>query len=279
MLAAFFGLQAFCHDMHNKHVKLSIDNTTAVAYINHMGGSKSKDCNEQAKQIWDWCIERSIWLSAVHLPGVQNTIADRKSRHFEEGTEWMLDTDVFKILQLQFDPAIDLFASRLNAQLPRYISWKPDPGAEAVDAFSINWGPLNFYAFPPFCLIAKCLQKIIQEEAEGIVIVPKWPTQSWFPQMLSLLVQDPIILPRAESLLTKPMTGEVHPLNSKLFLLACRLSGKPLNTQAYQEKLLTSCCHHGELQPRHSTVSTSTSGFTFALAGKLIVCKQMQMRY
>jgi len=279
MLAAFFGLKSFCSNVQNVHVKLSVDNTTAVAYINHMGGSKSQDCNELAKHIWDWCIERNIWLSVVHLPGVQNIIADRKSRHFEEETEWMLDPQVFQKLQLQFNLAIDLFASRLNTQLPRYISWKPDPGAEAVDALSVDWGSLNFYAFPPFCLIAKCLQKIIQEEAEGVMIVPKWPTQAWFPQMLSMLTQDPITLPRAESLLTKPMTGEIHPLNSKLILLACRLSGKPWNTQAYQEQLLTSCYHHGEVQPRHNTAPTSTSGFTFALEDKLIVCKQMQMKY
>ncbi|XP_072030140.1 uncharacterized protein [Amphiura filiformis] len=44
LLAAFFVLKAFCRNMSNKHVRISIDNTTAVAYIAHMGGSKSQDC-------------------------------------------------------------------------------------------------------------------------------------------------------------------------------------------------------------------------------------------
>ena len=31
---------------------------------------------------------------------------------------------------------VDLFASRLSAQLPRYMTWKPDPGSIATDAVS-----------------------------------------------------------------------------------------------------------------------------------------------
>ena len=55
---------------------------------------------------------------------------------------------------------IDLFASRLNAQLPNYNYWPPDPGSSAVNAFSIPWQSHMFYAFPPFSLIPRCVQKI-----------------------------------------------------------------------------------------------------------------------
>ena len=44
-------------------------------------------------------------------------------------------------------PEIDLFASRLKTQLPGFVSWKPDPESCFVDAFTIDWGRLNFYAF------------------------------------------------------------------------------------------------------------------------------------
>ena len=36
--AALFGLKAFCSEMQNIHVKLELDNTSAIAYINHIGG-------------------------------------------------------------------------------------------------------------------------------------------------------------------------------------------------------------------------------------------------
>ena len=166
-----------------------------------MGGSKSKACNELAKELWAWCITRSIWVTVAHLPGVQNTIADRKSRVFDDSTEWMLNRDIFENLChcLNFDPALDLFASRLNAQVKRYVSWKPDPEAEAVDAFSLYWGELSFYAFPPFCMIGKCIQKIIQDGGEGVLVVPKWPTQAWFSKLLNILVQDPVLLPNQKT--------------------------------------------------------------------------------
>ena len=43
---------------------------------------------------------------------------------------------------------IDLFADRLNCQLPRFCSWKPDPMALATDAFQQNWSTGRNYAFP-----------------------------------------------------------------------------------------------------------------------------------
>ena len=40
LLAAFFALKCFCSHMNNCHIQIQIDNTTALAYINNMGGSK-----------------------------------------------------------------------------------------------------------------------------------------------------------------------------------------------------------------------------------------------
>ena len=47
-------------------------------------------------------------------------------------------------------PDIDLFASKLNAQVETYVSWRPQPMTKFVDAFSIEWSQLSFYAFPAF---------------------------------------------------------------------------------------------------------------------------------
>ena len=81
-------------------------------------------------------IDKGIWLSAAHLPGSQNVQADRASRIFNDQTEWKLDKDIFhRITSQLIKPEVDLFASRLNFELDRYVSWKPDPGALA-------WMPL-----------------------------------------------------------------------------------------------------------------------------------------
>ena len=67
LLAAFFALKCFCKNMQNTHIQLQIDNTTAVAYINNMGGSKSTELDQLAFSVWKWCTTRHIWLSAVHI--------------------------------------------------------------------------------------------------------------------------------------------------------------------------------------------------------------------
>ncbi|KAJ8036645.1 hypothetical protein HOLleu_20684 [Holothuria leucospilota] len=208
LLAAYFALKSFCKAEINIHERLRIDNTTAVAYRNNMGGIKSVACDDLAKELWSWCINRQIWVSAAHLPGDKNVIADRKSRLFRDETEWMLHPQIFDWVYKHLGkPTIDLFATRLNTQLTCYVSRHPDPEAHAVDAFMLDWSSYNFYAFPPFCLIDRCLQKIVEDKAEGVMVVPKWATQSWFPQLLAMLIADPIMLPKNKSMLLLPARG------------------------------------------------------------------------
>ena len=61
-----------------------------------------------------------------------------------------------KILRVFYcEPQIDLFASCLNYQIPKYVSWHSDENAAAIDAFSISWSNLYLYALPLFSLIGE----------------------------------------------------------------------------------------------------------------------------
>jgi hypothetical protein len=40
LLAVYLTLQSFCSSMCNVHIRALIDNTTAVTYVNKMGGMK-----------------------------------------------------------------------------------------------------------------------------------------------------------------------------------------------------------------------------------------------
>ena len=118
---------------------------------------------------------------------------------------------------------IDLFASLVNFQLDQYVAWRPDPGCIAVDAFAQNWETKMFYAFPPFSLVPRCLQKITQDQATGILIAPFWPTQTWFPQILQMVCDQPWILAPSATLLQHPVQLTPHPLakNSSVDGLSC----------------------------------------------------------
>ena len=269
--AAFFALKAFCKHSKNTHVQLQIDNTTAVAYIMHMGGSKSHQLNELAKEMWSWCIQKNIWLSAVHIAGKLNTSADNRSRNFSDKHEWALNKSQFQEIYKAFPELdVDLFASRLNNQLPTYCSWKPDPGCTYVDAFTLNWENLKFFAFPPFSMIPKCVQKISQDKAKGILLVPVWPTQPWFPLVLQLLYRQPWIIGPSPQLLTHVHIREPHPLQKSLRLMVCPLSGTPLHNKTFQQTLPTYSWHHGDEEAKLNTRHMSKNGWHFVIKGKLI---------
>ena len=74
---AFLALQALIKDKRSITVSLNIDNSTAVAYINHQGGTHSPQLLHLALQLWNWCVERHIVLVAHHVPGKSNSLADR----------------------------------------------------------------------------------------------------------------------------------------------------------------------------------------------------------
>ena len=151
---------------------------------------------------------------------------------------------MYSILVEKFGPfCIDLFASRLNYKEPKYVSWKPDPLALFVDAFSRSWNDFNkFYAFPPFSLILSCIHKITTDKARGVLIIPLWPTQSWFPKILGMLVAEPLLLPK--NVLNLPFRpAQTHNLNNSLYLLACPLSGIISETKAFQKHAVDILCH------------------------------------
>ncbi|XP_018367894.1 PREDICTED: uncharacterized protein LOC108764250 [Trachymyrmex cornetzi] len=180
--AAFYALRCFTDGLLNVSILLRIDNTTVIAYINKFGSVQHPHLTDIARNIWKWCEERDIHLFASYIASIDNTIADSESRIECSDTEWSLSTHAFGQVERSLGPFdIDLFASLVNAKNETYVSWFPDPGSWAIDAFSINWHPFYFYAFPPFILLPRVLRKIWDDEATGIVIISWWPSQSWFP--------------------------------------------------------------------------------------------------
>ena len=197
--------------------------------------------------MWHWAKIHENWLSAAYIPGESNVVADFHSRHFKENTEWTLNPQVFRNVCDYFTiSTIDLFAAANNNQVETYVSWLPDPGAYAVDAITFLWIRLNFYAVPPFSMIAKVLAKIIRDKATGWMIVPKWVTQSRFPVMLNMLINPPLHISPNRFRLTLPnRLGASNPLVKKLHFLAVHLSGNPLKPLTYQQQLQNSSSSPG----------------------------------
>ena len=226
--AVNFGLRALLQDVFKAHIKVLSDNTTTVACIHKMGTTRSKDCNKVAQDIWNWVIAHENWLTASHIPGRVNTEADKESRKNLNRTEWKLNPLIFNSVMEHFDlePEIDLFASRINFQIKKFVSYHHDPDSWAVNAFTLDWGSMKFYAFPPFSCVNKMLNKIVTDKAEGIVIVPNWPSQCWYSMLKIVSANEPfVIFPSKNQLHLPNQPMDVHPLHKTLELLACHVNG------------------------------------------------------
>ena len=223
----FIALEYFVSHLRDIHVQLSVDNTAAVSYLNHTGGgggggTRSQALSDLAIAIWEWCLQRRIYLSAIDIPGIVNKTPDGLSRQKLESTEWMLDSSVFcQIVAVYQQPQVDLFASHHNHQLPNYLSWIPDPQAMGTDVFSIPWKFNLCYLFPPFPLIQKCIQKIKQDQTDALLIAPVWKSRPWYFLLLKMLMDLPALLPFHAKLRHFPMfPSQVHPLIEKKINLA-----------------------------------------------------------
>ena len=123
--ATFFGLKSFADHTRGIHIQLQLDNTTAVAHFNNMGGSKSLELDQLANDLWGWSISREIWVSAVHIPGISNIDADEQSRNFNDEHEWALNTGALQEITAEYpDLTTDLFATRLNHKSDTYCFTK-----------------------------------------------------------------------------------------------------------------------------------------------------------
>ena len=79
---------------------------------------------------------------------------------------------------------VDLFASRLTAQIPWYVSWRLDPEAIAQDAFTIDWSQWRrCYANPLWNLVGKVLAQTRAQKAQVVLIALVWKSQVMVPYL------------------------------------------------------------------------------------------------
>ena len=251
-----------------KHIRLVSDNTTAISYINNQGG-KVRILNSLAKKIWTFAFQNNIWISAS-----QNIHTYFNSRNFNDNLEWSLNQDVFHFLTDRFGmPQIDLFASILNHKISPYMSYHHDPESIAIDAFSVSWVSKYAYAFPPFSLVFPTLRKISFEECTVLIITPVWTTQPWFPKLLHLLIDFPIVF--SSNHLHLPGTDLKHPMSPKLKMMAAKLSSDSSLLKNFHHQLLSLSCNLGENPQPHRTTRPGINGQFFAREGLLIPYTQL----
>ena len=137
---------------------------------------------------------------------------------------------------------MDLFASKWNAQLPIFVSWRPQPNSWRVNAFNLSWSSLMGYAFPTFSLILRCLTEIHRERVQMVFDNPGVAEST-------VVTNNPGTCERGSSdhppnpttLLSSQ--GQTHPLirTESLSLAAWMLSGHDTVNKEFRKKWSTFC--------------------------------------
>ena len=136
---------------------IHMDNMIALSYVMKMGVTKKQELTEISKEIWLYLLKQKIMITAEYLPVSMDVEADRESRQTRDSSEWKLNSTIFMILcQIRGTLEMDLFASRVSHQLPKYMYWK-SPFSQDRDAFQISWDHRLIYTLPPFALMLRLL--------------------------------------------------------------------------------------------------------------------------
>ena len=235
LLAIERAPHCFAPQIRNSSVTIFADNSTAIAYLQNLGGTRSLLLNSIAQRILRWSETLPVQLTPQFIMGRHNVLADSLSRPNQVlGSEWTLKTEVFQGLRRRWPVSIDLFGTSLNHQCSLYFSPFHNQNALGTDALLQCWDGWQAYAFPPWSLIPAVLKKL--QLSSGVLltmVAPYWPQRPWFPYLLDLVVDGSVALPQSRDLLRQPHFHRHHLGVSGLSLHVWRLSSDLPGLLAY----------------------------------------------
>jgi len=92
-------VQSFLKDQEGVSELLQLDNQTAGSHVNNLGGTVSPQLTIMAKDLWMWPLSRDIVLTAEHIPGITNFVADAESSTWSDKTDLNLHLEIFREIE------------------------------------------------------------------------------------------------------------------------------------------------------------------------------------
>jgi ribonuclease HI len=181
------------------HLRIHSDNTSVVFNIQRRAAAKN--LYHSLRDLFNICAKSDIIITAQHVKGVNNGVADSLSRLSRSG-DYSICPGVFENIceQLQITPDVDLFATSENTQLPKYFSPLLSDNTDVRDALSIPWDGMLPLVHPPIPLIGKCLRKILAENCTAVFVLPFWKGQSW-NSLLGSMIKRTFVIGKSEEVL------------------------------------------------------------------------------
>lgn len=195
-------LESFASHLRDARCDTLVDNL-ALMYAWRNEGCRSPELNAVLKDLFMFCLGHNVLLKLDYVPTDKNE-ADAPSREIRK-SDSCLTNKSWNLVQKAFGGPqghnVDLMALDSNAMksregepLPHFTPY-PTPGSAGVNVFSQTLEKhLNYYVFPPFCLLLVVLRYIEVQGVSATLIVPGLDqTPSWFPKLLGLCVDARLI--------------------------------------------------------------------------------------
>ena len=175
--------------LNEKRFSLGLDNKGAVQVFKI--GSSIEELQDRAIEMYQFCRKElgGAVVIPYWLPRKDNKEADELSKDVDYndyqmsrgGLEWVMEE-----LGIKAGELIDAFGNpwdELRAKGVKYWSRYYYRGSAGVDAMMQRWGGRQeqLWWFPPIPMLVAVLNKIVREEARGILIFPIWPNRPYMP--------------------------------------------------------------------------------------------------
>jgi hypothetical protein len=192
LLAAQYLILSLLPMLKGNSIMLYTDNLNAAGILEH--GSNKPRLQYYAKSVSDLCIQNDICLTPVWIPRSLNVTADVLSKCYDPDNYGVTDIFFHRVcVDFGIFPNLDLFADNINRKTRRFFSVSFCPGTVGVDAFKQNWAPPNIcWAFPPTKHISDAILKMVSDKAIGLLLVPQWKNQSFYPLLRSIPAKNVI---------------------------------------------------------------------------------------
>jgi hypothetical protein len=184
---------------------LSVGTDNMVTVLNLQGHGASQSLLYKTRQIFSLLQKMDVRLMVMHIPGVENEVADVPScmdrvgdyRQQQEYLRWGAEARGVK-------PTVDVFANSTNHKCKRFLALpgRLAEGAVALDGLRFTWAGELAYVFPPVQLLPRVLQKMRLERDTVVMVVPQWPSRPWW-NMLAGRAKRMVRLGKSEDVLEK----------------------------------------------------------------------------
>lgn len=183
-------------------IQMAGDNAGLVYNLRREGGGAG--VWEVTRKLLEWLWVAELELVPIWIPREQNREADELSRlAAEERGRWSCDPQLVREAVRRWPDllvatrTVDRFASEGNHRFDRFNTWRPSrderyrPRAEAVDAFTCDWGAACNWLAPPVAIVDRVLAYLVECRASAVACLPRWEAAAWWPRLLQLAAAPP----------------------------------------------------------------------------------------